>query len=884
MNVPKVPKVAQLFLTWFCKDQWTDELLGDLDEAYKDNYYEKGRLKALLIYYKEVLLLIRPHIIKRRKTQISHIMFKSYIKSAYRSLLRSKIYSTINILGLSVGIACCLLISLYVHDEISYDEFFKDSERIYRVALERKYPNNTRYFGSSPVNLAPVLKENFPEVEEAGRLHRLFFQNQRIVSIGEKSFIEEKYLFADEDFFKVASFEFIEGDPNTALDHPNQTVITKSVARKYFGNQSALNKTYRIDTVEYVISGVIEDVPANSHLDFDLLGSIHSLPFLERAADTNNWISPWLYTYIKLKEGVDPNEFQAKFGDVVRTYGLASILSQLGMSELDYADSGHEFNYFLQPIEDIHLKSHLDVEVQPNSDILYVYMLSAVVVFILIISCINFINLATARSTERAKEVGVRKVMGSNRSSLVKQFLTESNLISFGAMFIALLAVWFSLPYFNQLISKELVITTLTAPPVIAALIGFAFLVGSLAGLYPALVISSINSAQVLKGRYKTSGKGVGLRNFLIVFQFFISITMISGTLLLNKQINYMRNKQLGFSKENLLVIEQAGVLGQQGEVFRNEIIQMDGVSGVGSGFAMPGDFIGNLIVNSEDPQVPQVRTFTNTIDENYVPTLGMEIIAGRNFSLDFNDSLNILVNETAMELLGYDDPIGRKVINPSPQPNQPTDFTIIGVVKDYHQQSLHTDIPPMLLFRSQSQFFLPNIAIKISSDNTLEVLKKIESKWNELVDERPISYSFLEESLQNLYQSDRQNNKIFSLFTMVAIILACVGLFGLAAFITQQRTKEIGIRKVLGASVSSIILLLSKDFTKLILLAFVASMPLVYFGMIKWFENFAYRTSIDVLTLAGAGFLTLAMAWLTIGYYSIKIAFLNPVNSLKSE
>jgi len=615
-------------------------------------------------------------------------MLRNYIKSAYRSLLKNKVYAAINIFGLSVGITCCLLISLFVYDEISYDEFFKDSERIYRVALERKYPNNTRYFGSSPVNLVPVLMENYPEVEEAGRLHRLFFQNQIIVNLGEESFIEDKYLFADRDFFKVFSFEFIEGNQNTALDNPNKVVITNSIARKYFGGESAINKIYRIDTAEFIISGVIEDVPTNTHLDFDIMGSIHSLPFLEQAAENNNWISPWLFTYIKLKQGVDPDALQAKFGNMVKTYGFASILDQLGISESDYTNSGNEFNYFLQPVEDIHLNSHLDVEVRPNSSIFYVYLLSAVVVFILIISCINFVNLATARSTERAKEVGVRKVLGSNRSSLVKQFLTESNLISLGAMTIALLAVWLILPNFNELIGKELAISSLTSPLVVSALISFTFLVGSFAGLYPALVISSINSALVLKGRYKTSSKGVGLRNFLIVFQFFISITMISGILLLNKQMNYMRNKQLGFSKENVVVIEQAQVLGQRGEVFINEISQIDGVSGVAFGFALPGDFIGNFIANSENPDIPQVRTFTNTIDENYVPTLGMEIIAGRNFSRDFNDSLNILVNETASKLLGYENPIGKKVVfNPSPQPNQPTEFTIVGVVKDYHHQ-----------------------------------------------------------------------------------------------------------------------------------------------------------------------------------------------------
>ncbi|HEY5690073.1 MAG TPA: ABC transporter permease [Cyclobacteriaceae bacterium] len=812
-------------------------------------------------------------------------MFKNYLNSAIRSLLKNKVYGAISIFGLSIGLLCCFLISLYVYDELSFDKFFKHSDRVYRVALERKYPTNSRFFGSSPVNLAQTITESFPEVEAAGRLHRLFFQDQIKVSVGDRSFVEKKYLFADENFFKVFSYDFIYGDANTALINPNSVVISESVARKYYGTDQALNKLFSIDTAEYIISGVIKDVPKNSHIYFDLLGSIHSLQFLEQAAETNSWISPWLYTYIKLKEGTNPKDLEAKFPTMVRDYGLASILRELGMNEKDYPTSGHDFIYFLQPLEDIHLKSNLDVEVQTNSDITYVYLLSAVVVFILIISCINFINLATARSAERAKEVGVRKVLGTTRLLLIKQFLTESNLIAFTALLISGAFLWFLLPFFNNLVAKEFTLTSILNPIVIIGLLGFVILVGTIAGLYPSFIISSINSATVLKGNYKTSGKGVWLRNFLIIFQFFISITMIAGTLLLNDQMKYMRNKMLGFDKENILIVDQAFVLGERREVFKNELRKIEGVESIGSAFAMPGDFIGNFIANSEDPETPQVRTFTNTIDVDYVPTLNLEILEGRNFSLDFNDSTNILVNETAAKLLGYENPVGKKVINPNPQPNQPPFLTIVGLIKDFHHQSLHTRIQPMLFFGAQNEGqFLPKMAIKLKLDHSPLAIGAIEKIWNSTVDDEPFTYYFLDNNLQNLYQSDIQSGKIFSLFTIVAIIMACLGLFGLASYTTHQRTKEIGIRKVLGASVISIILLLSKDFTKLIVLAFLISLPFVYYGITLWLENFAYHTGINLVTLVIAGLFTLMLAWLTISYYSIKIAILNPVLSLKNE
>ncbi|MEP1095250.1 MAG: ABC transporter permease [Cyclobacteriaceae bacterium] len=882
MEVNKPPKQPQKLLTWFCKDQWVDELLGDLEEEFKDNVKANGRRKAVAVYYKQVLLLLRPHILRKKENTPS--MFKNYIKSAYRSLLKNKVYSAINISGLTVGVACCLLISLYVHDEMSYDKFFNASDRIYRVALERIYPTNTRFFGSSPVNMAPTLLENYPEVEEAGRLHRLFFQNEITVDIGEKTFIEDRYLFADNNFFNVFSFNFLEGNPSTALDAFNKVVLTRSTAKRFFGEESALNKVYQIDTSRYIVSGIIEDVPTNSHMSFDILGSIEALPFLQQAAETNSWINPWLFTYIKLREGVSEESFEEKLPEMVQSHGMASILSLLNISAEDYPESGNDFKYFLQPVEDIHLKSNLSVEVQANSDITYVYLLIAVVGFILIISCINFINLATARSAERAKEVGVRKVLGSRRALLVKQFLTESNLISIIALLLSIGLTALVLSKFNALVGKELSLWVLTDPLVILGLLAGSLLIGSLAGLYPAVVISSINSSLVLKGKYNTSSKGVWLRNSLIVFQFFISISMISGMLMLDKQMKFMQNKNLGFNKENVIVIDQAQELGERQQAFRNELLNMEGVTRASLSFAMPGDFIGNFIANSENPEIPQVRTFSVAIDDEYISTLEMEVVAGRAFSNDFNDSLNVVVNETTAFLLGYDDPIGKKVFNPSPGPNQSPEFTIVGVVRDYHHQSLHTEIPPMILFNISTRFVLPRIAIRVDTKNTLALLKNIEEKWKSFDIERPISYSFLDQKLASLYESDQQTGKIFTLFTAVTIIMACVGLFGLAAYVTQQRTKEIGVRKVLGASIGNIVLLLSINFTKLILISFLISLPLVYFGMGEWLKGFAYHTNIDPVTMIGAGILTVVLAWATISYYSIKIAILNPVNSLRSE
>ena len=814
-------------------------------------------------------------------------MLKNYLKTALRSIARQKLYSAINIFGLSFGMACCFLISLYVYDEVSYDKFFEDGERIYRVALERNYPDHTRYFSSSSVMVAPTLLANYPDVEQATRLHRLFFVPQVVVTVGDQSFQEDKFLFADSNFFDVFSFRFLEGDPTTALDAANKVVLTDKTARRYFGDAPALNQTLEGGVGELVVSAVIEDIPENSHIDFDLLGSIRGIGYLDTAVNQGNWVSPWLYTYIRLRDDVDVEAFAAKLPGMVQTYGAAQLKAQLGITSEDYTESGHVYNYLLQPLHDIHLHSNMEVELQANGNITYVYLLVAIVGFILLISCINFVNLATARSTERAKEVGVRKVMGSYRSHLIRQFLVESIVISSISLAIAVVVAWLFLPLFNGLVGKDLTLGLVEHPVVIAGLLSFAILVGILAGGYPALVLSSMDPTTVLKGAFKTSRRGVWLRNSLVVFQFTISMVLISGALIMGQQLDYIRTKQLGFDKENVLLIKQAGALATNVEAFKDELRTLPDVLNVGGTNAAPGAFFGSSIYAPDDPEKPLFRTNVLTIDDDYVQTLEMEMAAGRAFSREYNDSLGILLNEAAAHALGWDAPVGHTLqpsINNNNSENAPPTFEIVGVVKDFNFQSLRQEIAPLVIFNGNSAFVPNTLAVRVGPGDVQQTIAAIQEKWRALVPEQEMIFSFLDQDLDALYQSDQASGKIISAFTLLAILLACVGLFGMAAYTTGQRAKEIGIRKVLGASVTSIILLLSKDFTKLIVIAFLLAAPIAYWALNRGLDAFAYRVEVGLMTLALAGGLTLLLAWLTISYQSIKTALTNPVTSLRDE
>ena len=808
----------------------------------------------------------------------------NHLKISYRNLLKNKVYAFINIIGLSVGIASVMLIGLYVHYETSYDQFFDDSDRIHRVALHRVYPNRVKDFGTSSIMLAPTLSENYPQVEEVTRLHRLFFNNEINVNIEESnaSFVETRFLFADSAFFKVFSYEFIAGNRATALDDVNGVVLTESTARRYFGTPEVVGKSILINGGPLQVTGVIKDIPANSHVHFDLLGSMFSLPFLNNAISQNSWVNPWVYTYVKLKPDTDPGLFEDEFPDLVDTYGAASIALNDGS---DYKEKGHAFEYFLQPIESIHLQSQLDVEVEPNSDIAYVYILSAIALIILIISSINFINLSIARSTERAKEVGIRKVMGSNRAALVWQFLTESVFVCFIASAVSIALVWFAIPRFNLALGTSLDFMVVIQPLIAAVLLLFVLIIGVVSGFYPALVISALQPSKVLKGSYKSSGKGVWLRNGLITLQFVISIVMISGSIIVNQQMQFLSNKNLGFNQENLLVIKQSARLGDSYNAFRNELLSMSEVSAVGGSIYMPGDFHGSGVFDIlGDPDIPDVRVNTVIVDDDFINTLEFELAHGRSFSRDFNDSLNVIVNEAAVRAMGVTNPIGMKLQNQSNGSNNPApELTIIGVLKDYNFYSLHSEIGPVVLFNGNTQFVPSVTAVRVKTSDIERTINQVSAQWSAL-SEGTFNYSFLNDDLQQQYIADRHTASVFDIFTYIAVIMSCTGLFGLATYVVNQRSKEMSIRKVLGAKLPQIIAAFSKEFLLLIGLAFVLATPLAYFALDNWLTNFAYHVNPGILAFALAGAVTLLLVLITVSYQAIRVASVNPVKTLRSE
>jgi len=812
-------------------------------------------------------------------------MLHNYLKTALRNLLRNRIYTFINVAGLSVGLACCMIISLYVYNELSFDRFFPDSDRTYRIALERTYPDHTRFFASSSVMLAPTLLENYPEVELAGRLHRLFFMPEVIVNIEDNSFPESRFYFADSALLQVLKFDYLEGGPESALDGPDKVIITDKIANKYFGDDEALGKIFDTTFGELEVSAVIRELPANSHMQFDILGSIRGIEYLDNAITRANWTSPWLYTYVKLSRNTNPETFQLQLNEIVEKYGAASIQSEVGISLQEYTDSGHRYKYFLQPITSIHLHSNLDTELQANSDVMYVYLLIVVVAFILIISCINFVNLSTARSGERAREVGIRKVMGSLKRNLVTQFLAESVIVSLFSLVLGLLIVWFALPIFNTVLDKNLELQWLLNPVVLAALVLFAVVVGLLAGAYPAFYIASIGTASVLKGEFRSSKRGIILRNGLVIFQFFISIILITGVLVVEKQLTYIRTKHLGFDKENILVVKQARLLGERWQTFREELVSTNDVLDAGSTFIMPGGFFGSNLFQPDDPTLPVMRANTLTVDDDFFRTMNMEVLKGRYFQAEFNDSISCVINDAAAKVLGWDDPVGR-TLGPANTGNdaEVPRFTIVGVLADFNFQSLHSKVFPMVLFNGNSRFVPRVIAVRLRPGDIEARISTIQEKWNEMETGQDLIYSFLDQDLDALYKAEQTSKQIFDGFTVVAIIMACIGLFGLSTYVVQQRTKEIGIRKVMGASIPQIVFLLSQNLFKLILIALIIAIPVSVFAIDQWLEYFAYRTPVGVAIFIFAGLASAVLAWLTISYQSIRTALMNPVNSIRDD
>ena len=805
-------------------------------------------------------------------------MLKSYLTMAMRNLLKQKGYSLINIAGLAIGMCCCLLILLYVRDELSYDRFHQKSERTYRVYLDARINDKDLLSAVTCMPLARTLQLELPGIETTARVRHV---GNFTVRHEDRTFNEEAFYFADSTIFDVFTFALIAGDARTALTRPHAIIMTDEMVRKYFGEAPALGKTLLMDGREqYEVTGVVKKFPAASHWHFDFLASMNSRSF----GDEDTWISNNLYTYAVLEEKNSHASAEATLKTIVAKYVDPQIKQVLGASLRDMEASGLRYQYRFQPLADIHLRSRLENEIAPTGNVVYVYVFLIIAGFILLIACINFMNLSTARSARRAKEVGVRKVLGSRAAQLVQLFLSEAVLLSVMAMAIAVGLIELILPAFNRFTGKELALGSFAPLQLILGLTVFTVLVGVLAGSYPSFVLSAFQPVKVLKGEWRSGMRSGRLRSTLVIVQFTISIVLIVGTLVVRQQLAYIQHKELGFDKEQVLVLDNAWLLrGEQWQSFKAALSGMPGIVSASYANTIPGKDIGDSAYLPEggDPSRPVLLWHIWT-DFEFLPTMSIALQDGRNFSAEFKtDSTHaVLINEAAAKLLGYQNPVGRKVTAFFGQQDK-RDMEIVGVMKDFHFESLHQPIRPLVLRVAQGGTTYLVLRVR---GNIPDIIHQVERQWSSHTNGQPFVYFFLDDELNARYAAEQSIGKIFGAFSGLGIFIACLGLLGLATYATEQRTKEIGIRKAIGASTTGIAALLSKEFIKLVLFANLVAWPVAYLAMNRWLQNFAYRIDLGWAIFALAGGTALLIALLTVSTQAIKAALKNPVEALRYE
>lgn len=800
-------------------------------------------------------------------------MFKNHFKIALRNLWRHKAFSFINILGLAVGMAACFLIFLYVSFETSYDNFNTKADRIYRIVSDVKTPSEIIHAGISIAPLAVYLKKDFPEVEDAVRIASDGF----LVKKDDVKFQEKRTLLADSTLLNVFDFPLIEGNKATALTEPMSIILSQTAAKKYFGNEDALGKHVLLTgaAINATVTGIMKDIPENSQIHADMLVSMSSAKQIYgQATSDSEWTNHNFLTYLLLKPNTNVKAFKQKLPAFMEKYH-GQQMRELQMYE----------TLFLEPLRDVYLKSThtlvIPATIITTGNINNVYTFSIIGIFILLIACINFINLTTARSAERAKEVGIRKVVGALKFQLTKQFISESIVISLIAFVLAVLLSVLALPLFNQLAGKTISTGVFSNPLQLSELFLLSVLIGIIAGFYPSLILSSFKPVSVLKGRFSTSTKGLILRKGLVVFQFMISIALMTGTIIVYTQLSYMRNKDLGFNKEQEIIINTN--FDKNKDAFKQSLSAIPGVLSSVYSSCVPGGDYTSAYSEMQNAKGETQKTNLNLyfVDYDYIKQYQLKLAAGRSFSKDFaTDSTQaMIINESAAKMLGYISPqqaVGRNF-------NQwGREGKIIGVLKDFNYKSLQQQVEPLTMRIEPSAFGL--ISIKIASNNLPATIKAIESKWNTIVPNRPFEYNFLDESFNQQYKAENNFGNLFFNFAVLAIFISCLGLLGLSSYSTIQRNKEIGVRKVLGASVSGIVNLLSVDFLKLVLTAFLIAIPLSWFAMNKWLQDFAYRTQISWWMFALAAIASLLIAFLTISFQAIKAAIANPVKSLRTE
>ncbi|MCD6564919.1 MAG: ABC transporter permease [Bacteroidales bacterium] len=808
-------------------------------------------------------------------------MFFNYLTTAIRNISKHKGYSLINITGLAVGIASAVLILLYVQDELSYDRFHEKSEQIYRVGLHGTIAGNEMKVGITSAPMAQTLVNEYPEVLNATRLFT--FAGSPVVKYNEKSFVVEKYYFADSTFFDVFTVEFINGDPKTALNRSNTMILTRKTAEKIFGTEDPVGKTLLVgnDKEEFEVTGVVKEFPGNSHFNFDILTSIVSMP----GANSPVWVSNNFVTYIVLQKGFDYHDLEAKFPELVKTY-VGPQLAQFANTTLEeFFEAGNQWGYFLQKLTDLHF-SDLEFEIEPGGDMKHVYIFSVIAFFLIVIACINFMNLATAKSAGRALEVGIRKVAGASRKGLILQFLTESVILTFISLVLAIVLATLLIPSFNNIASKTLALNLLSDPLILSGIILIGLIVSLLSGSYPAVYLSAFKPVKVLKGSLKSGAKNSRLRSILVVIQFSIAIFLIISTIVVYRQMNFIQNKDLGYDKENLLIIQRAYALQDQRETFIQELEKNSGIESVTLTNFFPGSIMGNTAYKPEGSTADDIRSINITnVDDKYHEVLNLKINRGRWFSRDrADDSTAVILNEAAVKALGFEDPLNKKVMLLGGGPdNTDLPLQIIGVVKDFHYQSLHQTIKPLVIHYNRNEFG-QFIGLKIHPENYQESINLVQKQWDTFVKDQPLEYSFLEDELASKYDDDRKTGIIFSIFAIIAILVSCLGLFGLASYTAEQRTKEIGIRKVMGASVPVILLLLSREIIILMSVSTLISWPAAYFFTKNWLQNFAFRINPGVLTFFIASLVALVIAMITVSYRTYRASKANPADSLRHE
>jgi len=806
-------------------------------------------------------------------------MLKNYLKISFRNLLKHKGYSAINILGLGIGMACVILILLYVREELSYDQFHKNKHRIFRMNISVTNPQTgietVRAVG--PYRLAKELATDFQDVPA---LIRFSPQGRHLVEHEDKRYWEEGLAFVDPEVFQVFTFPLIQGDPATALEEPFSVVITPEIAVRYFGDQDPVGRTLTFSERDFEVTGLLKKAPQNSQFQFNMLASMNAGEQIFSRIVLENWGEGYCETYIMLPENTRPQDFEPRF----------AVFIEVKLSAWRQASP----RLLLQPLTELYLHSKDIQTYAAGGDITYVYAFTAIAVFILIIACINFMNLATARSANRAKEVGLRKVVGARRSRLIWQFLSESLLLSILSLVVAVILCLVSLPAFNGITGKNFSVAVFTDFSLILGLLGITLVVGFGAGSYPALFLSALNPVAVLTGAIKRGIKGGWLRRILVTFQFGVSIFLIVATIVVLRQLNYARKIKLGFDKEHLVQI--AGVpltLRQSFDQFRQELLSHPNIiNSAGSSRIPPEQLRSSLTVRPEGvPEDQWEGMQTIWTDFDFIETIGLELAAGRSFSRDYSTdgSSAFIINEAAARKFGWthESAVGKafgssEIRDWDKGQWERRNGHIIGVLKDFHFESLHRQIIPTVYF--VAPYMAWKYVIRIRSENIPETLDFIEAKWEKIVPSQPLVYQFVDENFDSLYRAEQQQGKIFGVFALLAIFIACLGLVGLASFTAEQRTKEVGIRKVLGASVPKIILMISKEFTLLVLVAFLLASPVAWFVMGGWLQNFSYHVKLGIGIFALTGLVSLCIAWLTVSFQAAKVALTNPAESLRHE